>query len=120
MWGGREWRAARRVSEVEPQEDDTWWQMFFRPSRRKVEGWLSSFWKRHFVLTLLPCLVVWLWVAMPFPVNDPYKDSPLPDIPSWPKKPKGSDADPGGGGDGSDEVLPLDVNFYFFLFWYFG
>jgi hypothetical protein len=56
-------------------------------------------------LTLLPCLVVWVWVAIPFPVSDPYKDDPFPDIPNWPKK-------PGEGG------MPLDVNFYFFLFWY--
>jgi hypothetical protein len=47
-------------------------------------------------------------------VNDPYKDSPLPDIPSWPKKPK---TDEPGGGGGEDEVLPLDANFYFFLLW---
>lgn len=62
------------------------------------------------MLTLLPCFVVWIWVALPFPVNDPYKDSPLPDIPSWPKKPKGGGADDG-------EELPIDVNFYFFLIW---
>jgi hypothetical protein len=76
-----------------------------QPSRKTVDNWLSSFWKRHFVLTLLPCLVVWIWVAIPFPVSDPYKDDPFPDIPNWPKK-------PGEGG------MPLDVNFYFFLFWY--
>ncbi|RSH81884.1 uncharacterized protein EHS24_008080 [Apiotrichum porosum] len=122
--GGREWRHghARRVSEAENVDDETWWQLFFRPSRRRVDGWLSSFWKRHLVLTVLPCLAVWVWVAMPFPVNDPYKDSPLPDIPSWPKRPKTPDEGGGGGGMGGDddEVLPLDANFYFFLFWYFG
>jgi hypothetical protein len=79
-----------------------------QPSRARVDEWLSSFWKRHFVLTILPCLAVWFWVALPFPVDDPYKDSPLPD---WPRKPK--DGDPGG----PDEELPIDVNFYFFLFW---
>ncbi|KAL1405827.1 hypothetical protein Q8F55_007505 [Vanrija albida] len=90
-----------------------WGQVLFRPSRKMVDGWLSSFWKRHFVLTLLPCVVVWVWVAMPFPVNDPYKDSPIPDIPSWPlpKWPRIS---------GDEDDLPIDVNFYFFLFWYFG
>jgi hypothetical protein len=80
-----------------------------KPSRKTVDRWLSSFWKRHFVLTLLPCLVVWIWVAIPFPVSDPYKDDPFPDIPSWPKKPED--------GQGEDR-MPLDVNFYFFLFWY--
>jgi hypothetical protein len=77
-----------------------------QPSRKTVDNWLSSFWKRHFVLTLLPCLVVWIWVAIPFPVSDPYKDDPFPDIPNWPKKP------------GEEGGMPLDVNFYFFLFWY--
>jgi hypothetical protein len=77
-----------------------------QPSRKTVDNWLSSFWKRHFVLTLLPCLVVWIWVAIPFPVSDPYKDDPFPDIPNWPKK------------QGEEGGMPLDVNFYFFLFWY--
>jgi hypothetical protein len=29
-----------------------------QPSRKAVDGWLSSFWKRHFVLVLLPCMAV--------------------------------------------------------------
>jgi hypothetical protein len=119
------------VSLLDDEGEDTWWQVFFRvsgdqsnfnqsdhadtpqPSRKTVDGWLSSFWKRHFVLTLLPCVGVWLWVALPFPVNDPYKDSPLPDIPSWPRKPKPAPREPPTDG----EELPIDVNFYFFLFW---
>ncbi|BEJ10737.1 hypothetical protein CspHIS471_0101590 [Cutaneotrichosporon sp. HIS471] len=110
-------RQARRVSEVQPA-DERWTDWFFRPSRATVEIWLTSFWKRHLVLTLLPCLAVWVWVAMPFPVNDPYKDSPLPDWPEWPDWPhKNKD---NGSDTGGDEELPLDVNFYFFLIWYFG
>lgn len=67
---------------------------------------------------------VWFWVAIPFPVSDPYKDNPFPDIPTWPKRPSNTSTDPiekhrGNNGtvgdDGPD--LPLDVNFYFFLFW---
>lgn len=68
------------------------------------------------MLTLIPCLAVWVWVAMPFPVNDPYKDSPLPDWPDWPRKPKGNGTT-GGDDDGDREELPIDVNFYFFLTW---
>lgn len=63
------------------------------------------------MLTLLPCLFVWIWVAMPFPVSDPYTDSPLPE---WPHHKSGNSTAPGQ--DGKND-LPLDVNFYFFLFW---
>ncbi|WVF67511.1 hypothetical protein IAT40_002267 [Kwoniella sp. CBS 6097] len=121
--GPRYKRRARRMSGVEMEEDEGWAKLFFRPSRKTVERWLSSWWKRHFVLVVLPCIAVWVWVAIPFPVSDPYKDDPFPDIPSWPKRPKGDDPtvppeeDPGGEA-GSD--LPLDANFYFFLFWFFG
>lgn len=69
-----------------------------------------------------PDIQVWIWVALPFPVSDPYKDNPFPDIPSWPRPPK--DGKMGGGsgaGDtpsgGDDSILPIDVNFYFFLIW---
>jgi hypothetical protein len=63
---------------------------------------------------------VWVWVAMPFPVSDPYKDTPFPDIPSWPRPPKNGTIPGETGGDpndGSEVVLPIDVNFYFFLIW---
>lgn len=66
------------------------------------------------VLTLIPCVAVWVWVAMPFPVNDPYTDSPLPDWPDWPRKGNGGNGTTGGNGD---DELPLDANFYFFLIW---
>lgn len=81
-----------------------------------MDTWLSSFWKRHTVLILLPCVLVWVWVALPFPVNDPYKDNPFPDIPFPGRQRNGTT---GSGGEDGDDVgmLPLDVNFYFFLFW---
>lgn len=41
-----------------------------------MNRWLGNFWSRHAVLTLIPCLVVWIWVALPFPVEDPYKGKP--------------------------------------------
>lgn len=100
-----------------------------QPSRKTVDRWLSNFWTRHFVLVVLPCLAVsyvilrpegiiqadakvWVWVALPFPVSDPYKDAPFPfpDMPNWPGKSK-----PGHSDDVPD--LPLDVNFYFFIIW---
>ncbi|KAK8854635.1 hypothetical protein IAR55_003374 [Kwoniella newhampshirensis] len=114
--GPRYKKKVRRHSLVEQDEKEGWIRLFFRPSRKRVDGWLTSFWKRHFVLIVLPCLAVWIWVAIPFPVSDPYKDNPFPEIPSWPKRPKGNDNSRDAGGD-DERVLPLDVNFYFFLFW---
>lgn len=67
-------RRLRAVSAAD--EPGHWSDCFFRPSHAAVNRWLGSFWSRHAVLTLLPCLVVWVWVAMPFPVEDPYKGKP--------------------------------------------
>ena len=50
-------------------------------------------------------------------MSDPYVDNPFPDIPQWPKRPKGGNDTTTPGDDGSGNELPLDVNFYFFLFW---
>ncbi|OCF38437.1 hypothetical protein I317_07787 [Kwoniella heveanensis CBS 569] len=119
--GPRYKRKPRRMSGVEMEEKEGWAKLFFRPSRMTVERWLSSWWKRHFVLVVLPCIAVWVWVAIPFPVSDPYKDDPFPDIPSWPKRPKGDDPSVPSEDDPADDSgsnLPLDANFYFFLFWY--
>ncbi|OCF32717.1 hypothetical protein I316_05638 [Kwoniella heveanensis BCC8398] len=121
--GPRYKRKPRRMSGVEMEEKEGWAKLFFRPSRMTVERWLSSWWKRHFVLVVLPCIAVWVWVAIPFPVSDPYKDDPFPDIPSWPKRPKGDDPSVPSEDDPADDSgsnLPLDANFYFFLFWFFG
>lgn len=99
---------------VENEETAGWSKLFFRPGRKTVDRWLSSFWMRHFILVLLPCLAVWLWVAVPFPVMDPYADDPFPDVP-WPKKPHENGTD-----TGDEPALPPDINFAVFLVWYFG
>ncbi|RXK36320.1 hypothetical protein M231_06405 [Tremella mesenterica] len=106
-------KATKKGSMIDNEENDSWTKWFFRPGRKTVDKWLSSFWTRHFVLVLFPCIAVWIWVAMPFPVSDPYKDDPFPD---WPKRPKDNST----GREGGQDVLPLDVNFGFFLTWYFG
>lgn len=62
---------------------------------------------------------VWIWVAVPFPVSDPYNDGPFPEMPKWPHRPsqEGSrESQP----ETNQPELPFDVNFYFFLFWYYG
>ncbi|KAK6910838.1 hypothetical protein I203_104872 [Kwoniella mangroviensis CBS 8507] len=133
--GQRYKRKLRRLSGIDPSQtpgqgqgqegvNEKWTKWFFRPSRNTVNTWLESWWKRHFVLVILPCVVVWIWVSLPFPVSDPYKDDPFPEIPSWPKRPKDDPSSPtpgdGDGDEGEERDLPLDVNFYFFLIWYFG
>ncbi|WRT68578.1 uncharacterized protein IL334_005556 [Kwoniella shivajii] len=95
--GPRYKRKARRLSGVDLDTEENRLKWFFR---------------------------VWIWVSMPFPVSDPYKDDPFPEIPSWPKRPKEnstySEPDPSHQDGGKQDNLPLDVNFYFFLIWYFG
>ncbi|WWC90532.1 uncharacterized protein L201_005468 [Kwoniella dendrophila CBS 6074] len=119
--GQRYKRKTRRLSGIEHQDtEEKWTKWFFRPSRQTVNIWLESWWKRHFVLVVLPCIVVWIWVSLPFPVSDPYKDDPFPEIPSWPKRPKENSTLPVSNPDDEQSNLPLDVNFYFFLTWYFG
>ncbi|KAL0247374.1 hypothetical protein I308_104410 [Cryptococcus tetragattii IND107] len=97
-------------------EKETLLSLFFQPRRERVEGWMDSFWKRHAVLVVVPCLIVWIWLAIPFPVTDPYKGENKSRGNFWVNPWKG-----GNGKEGDGETsLPLDVNFYFFLFWYFG
>ncbi|GAA5987753.1 hypothetical protein JCM10908_007199 [Rhodotorula pacifica] len=86
-----------------PHEDDED-RGILRPGRRKVEGWMASWWRRWFLL-------VWLWAAVPFPVSDPYKEEPPWHLP-WP--PSLISTLP------LAEDLPVDANFLFFLFFYYG
>ena len=39
-------------------------------------------------------------------------------MPSWPKRPGNNESSSNSDQDETGEVLPLDVNFYFFLLWY--
>lgn len=39
-------------------EKETLLSLFFQPRRERVEGWMDSFWKRHAVLAVVPCLIV--------------------------------------------------------------
>ncbi|GAA5873418.1 hypothetical protein JCM3774_000779 [Rhodotorula dairenensis] len=58
---------------LDEEEED---RGLLRPGRRKVEGWMSSWWQRWFLLVGTPCVIVWLWAAVPFPVSDPYREEP--------------------------------------------
>lgn len=37
---------------------------------------MSSWWRRWAVLVGTPCLIVWIWCAVPFPVDNPYTEEP--------------------------------------------
>ncbi|GAA5878540.1 hypothetical protein JCM8547_008788 [Rhodosporidiobolus lusitaniae] len=68
------------VEERDEEEEEGGW---LRPGRRKVERWMDSWWRRWAVLVATPCLIIWVWCSIPFPVSDPYKEEPPWHLP-WP------------------------------------
>ena len=133
----------RRPHAEDIADDDTavgkTWEGLVRPSRRRVEGWLGVWWKRWGILVVLPCVIVssrediagpinttadplrssfsqvWVWVAIPFPVADPYQPDAPWHIPSpFPSRRNGTDV------PADSDDLPLDLNFYFYLVVYYG
>ncbi|GAA93505.1 uncharacterized protein L969DRAFT_18792 [Mixia osmundae IAM 14324] len=100
---------SRRLSHVAPEdvpEDDerTWLLVGLRPGPQQVHRWLNAWWRRWAILVLVPCLIIWIWCALPFPVSDPYGTSKVNDQQAAQ----------------DEDDLPVDVNFYFFLLIYFG
>lgn len=103
-----------------------------QPTKEQVDRWLSSFWKRWLALVVLPCTVIWLWVAVPFPVADPYSPDETfhwdwrwpwssPDLFRVLRTFISSDASaPPPGPPAEDQELPVDLNFLFFLLFFFG
>ncbi|GAA5919976.1 hypothetical protein JCM1841_004408 [Sporobolomyces salmonicolor] len=81
---GRALAEADEDGEADDEEDagDISW-LLLRPGRRRVKRWLSAWWRRWAVLVGFPCLIVWVWCSIPFPVSDPYKEEPPWHIP-WP------------------------------------
>lgn len=56
---GRRTEAAAAAEGIEMDgEKETLLSLFFKPRRERVEGWMDSFWKRHAVLVVVPCLIV--------------------------------------------------------------
>ncbi|GAA5844392.1 hypothetical protein JCM9279_006284 [Rhodotorula babjevae] len=78
-------QAALGVPAVEEmaEEDDEDDRGFLRPGRKRVERWMGTWWRRWAVLVGAPCLLIWLWCSVPFPVQDPYDEQPPWHIP-WP------------------------------------
>ncbi|KAI8645268.1 hypothetical protein BD408DRAFT_361825 [Parasitella parasitica] len=77
---------------------------FILPTAARVSKWTESFYKRACVLNILPVLVVLIWCSVPIPFDDcetilcEYSDFT------------------------SNALLspPSRINFWFFLFWYYG
>ncbi|GAA5825712.1 hypothetical protein JCM5353_005243 [Sporobolomyces roseus] len=75
-----------REEEGEDEEEDdageiSW--LLLRPGKKRVRRWMASWWKRWALLVGLPCVIVWFWCSIPFPVTDPYQEEPPWHIP-WP------------------------------------
>ncbi|GAA5935088.1 uncharacterized protein JCM15063_003146 [Sporobolomyces koalae] len=73
-----------REQQEEEEEDEhsneiNWWLL--RPGKKRVRLWMSSWYKRWALLVGIPCLIVWVWCSIPFPVQDPYKEEPPWHIP---------------------------------------
>ncbi|KAH9813758.1 hypothetical protein DFH28DRAFT_895467 [Melampsora americana] len=95
-------------------------ESLLRPSKEHVLYWLSTWPRRSAILVLLPCVVVWVWCMLPFPVLDPYAIDDRssrwkwhPDALVQPSMPFDRYLD-------SKPPLPPDYNFYFFVLFYFG
>ncbi|KAI9023884.1 hypothetical protein CLU79DRAFT_748625 [Phycomyces nitens] len=96
-----------------PDEQTPLLNQIIIPSTRQVTRWTESFWKRGFILNILPVLIVLIWCSIPIPFDDcatlpcdydPYSTSRLSILPLA-EKPNNQ---------------PTLINFWFFLFWYYG
>ncbi|KAL1862607.1 hypothetical protein VTK73DRAFT_6696 [Phialemonium thermophilum] len=102
LWRGR--KLGRRVRDV-----------WVTPRARAVKRVVDVWWSRWTVLVLLPALLAVAWCAVPFP------QYPLPDNDG-----AGPPNDPGKPGRNGNHKIPghgearVQVNFWFFLFVYYG
>lgn len=67
------------------------------PTSSRVSQWTESFVKRACILNILPVIIVLIWCSMPIPFDD---------CPTLPCDYQGN--------------IPIHMNFWFYLFWYFG
>lgn len=49
---------ASKLSSMAARASRSWYMDLFRPTRERVDEIMDSWWKRHAVLTVLPCLIV--------------------------------------------------------------
>lgn len=75
--------------------------MLLQPNKQTTDAWISHWLGRHFLLVVVPCIVVWAWVAVPFPSRlskDPQSGTP----------------------DNASDDAWIQPSFAFFLFYYYG
>ncbi|RIA84760.1 hypothetical protein C1645_879747 [Glomus cerebriforme] len=105
-------------SQTEPDER-TYLLQRIRPSSEQVYSWAKIFLK----FNVFPVAVVLAWCAIPVPYNDPYDDSNILSVNYIKKSLLGyysssNDTDSSHLPDNSLE--PVEINFWFFLFFYYG
>jgi hypothetical protein len=102
VWQEPEQRRPRVASDAQASPNErTWLLLSLRPQAHKVDDLLDSFVGRWAALVLFPCAIIWVWVAIPFPLHS----KPAAPAPSDPL---------------DTPAVELDVDFYFFLLWFFG
>ncbi|CAG8489771.1 1911_t:CDS:2 [Acaulospora colombiana] len=107
------------ISPVEPDEN-TLLLKGIRPTRRLVSEWTRNSWRRALVLNVFPVAVVLTWCAVPFPTYDP-NESPLDGIKSMMGLTGSADLnDTDAHYQSSESEKPVEINFWFFLFFYYG
>ncbi|CAG8647896.1 1408_t:CDS:2, partial [Dentiscutata heterogama] len=95
-----------------PGEPDERTHLLFgiRPAKTQVLEWIHVAWKRTLILNVFPVAVVLAWCAVPFPIYDPRNSIKhfgfLSDINIF-HLPNHDDN-------------PVEINFWFFLFFYYG
>ncbi|CAH7667491.1 hypothetical protein PPACK8108_LOCUS1892, partial [Phakopsora pachyrhizi] len=110
-----------------------WFRSILRPERETVVYWIDRWYRRHLVSVILPCMIVWIWCMVPFPVLDPY-DPQIRHPPwNWPNQISSSLSrylsirnNPSAPHQSEDNGLspagdlPPDYNLFFFVLFYFG
>lgn len=85
----------------------TWLLLDLQPNKARIARLTDSWLARWSYLTLYPALLVWAWIAVPFPHSYRQLSSPGHSTP--------------GAHQGPDEKQwELDADFTFFLLWFFG
>ncbi|GES75576.1 transmembrane transporter [Rhizophagus clarus] len=104
-------------SQTEPDENTHLLQRI-RPSRKQVYNWTQI----HLKFCVLPVAVVLAWCAIPVPYNDPYDDSDIFSIDHIKKRLLGhySSSNDTESHLPDESSAPVEINFWFFLFYYYG